>query len=100
LKIAASVAEGWMWFRAALLLFVAPPLALLLWTVYKDPGTPIVLRMLHARALEVLGMQGLPPEELARAMRNDARRARRWELGVGAAASPDAAAGEGLRQRS
>lgn len=111
LRIAATVTSGWMWFRAALLLFFGPPLALLLWSIYRDPGTPIVLRMLHARALELLGFEPPAAAELARALREDARRVRRWELGVqapgtappgGAERGPAAAAGEnggGLRAR-
>jgi hypothetical protein len=113
LKAAATVTYGWMWFRASLLLFFGPPLALLVWALYRDPGTPIVLRLLHARAVEVLGLAGASPEELARQLRNDARRVRRWELGVGAEGAPQggaaagssgapaaaAAEGDALRQR-
>jgi hypothetical protein len=87
MRAAQTVASGWQWFRAALLLFFGPPVALLIWSIYMDPGTPIVLRMLHARALEVAGWEP-SRAELEAQLRNAARRVRRWELGAGAEGAP------------
>ncbi len=96
------------WLRGLLALLVLPPLLMLLHALWVDPGTPLVLRMLHARALELAGVEGAGAG-LARELRNSARDVRNAELAAaaaagsaGAAAAPAAGTGRdatGLRAR-
>ena len=76
----AATTAGMAWARGLLALLIIPPLLMIAWHLWHDPGTPLVLRMLHARALELLGARAEDGEALARDLRNMARRARNREL--------------------
>lgn len=56
-------------------LFV-PPLITLVWALWTSPQTPILARILWARARELAGRE-LPPEQVEEGIRTSAERVRR-----------------------
>jgi hypothetical protein len=53
-----------------------PPLLTLVWALWTSPQTPILARMLWARARELAGRE-LPPEEIEEGIRSSAEGVRR-----------------------
>lgn len=62
--------------RLLLAVLFVPPLITLMWALWISPQTPILARILWARARELAGRE-LPPEEVEEGIRTSAERVRR-----------------------